>query len=215
MWVISKIGFVTKAGETKYESFYFMSDYGLRNFNIVVHLRDTETGNYKVLRNQPDSDAFLEDVRKYNPYGYINRNHNRGRIALDDVLVCIDELSLQFLDFVDHVEMLSVPKLECSFYRNLQGNFLGLDSNCTVFVQNASGRCGCTLFHALCYSTSGWVNNDFYLFCREHKDGAHGEILVVLYRVVFKDVQSARRMLAKAAVSGINPVRQHETVEIR
>lgn len=220
MWVVDKIGFITASGEVKYDTFFFMSEYGLRNFNLAIHLRDTDTGMYKVLYNKKDPRQFMQELKDLAPYGFVNRNHDLDQIALDNYFVAVDDLSLQFLDYVESIERVNIaPKDSRREFaeKRLKSEFVSVDESTSIFVVGSEERCACTLFHAICFAPDGWIGDEFYLYSSRSLDwGLLGlDWMEVCYKLKFVDVAAARRLITKAIVSGINPVSKHNTVEIR
>ena len=216
MWVVKKIGYITKKGETKYEFFQIMTDFVLGNWQTIVHLSETETGDFEVLYSKSGR-SYLDKLKELNPYGFVDGNEGSDDMLEDNYLVVVDDLSMQMLAFVDTVEEIRLvhdsPIYE--FVGKLVGSFSYLDYNRTLFMCESMPKCVCTLFNAMCYCPNGWLDDEFYLYSRKTLDWAGNalDMVDIVYRVRFCDVVGARRLLAKALVSDINPVRDLTSAE--
>lgn len=219
MWVIKKVGVQTSNRGVAYDTFICMTAHALKNYTLIVHLSNTETGDYEVLYST-DWKAFLAKLIEYNPYGFINSNGTEIRMPVrENILVALDDLSLQFLEYVVKVEEVQFTQDDpmSRWATNLRGTFIACDKSRTILECEHVNRCVCTLFHAVCHSLQGWNGDDFYLYSRRTLADPNNfnslDAVEVVYKITFCDVVRARRLLSKAAVSGINPVSEHINYE--
>lgn len=212
MWVVKKVGFVTSSGQIHDTTFQFMSSHVLHGVNTTVHLSNTETGDFEVLYSKTPL-TYLDRLKHLNPYGFVDKNAGHDAIIEDNVLVVVDDLSLQFLKYVSCVKEMRVYRAfhEHEFVSCLKGSFTALDAEFTLFDCNTVVRCACTLFHAMCYCPNGWLGDDFWLYSHQKLDcdGLAMDYVDIAYKVEFSDVVAAKRLLTKAVVSGINPVSEY------
>ena len=210
MWVVKRIGFIQQNGKTIYSTFQFMSSPVLNTSNTVVHLSESVSGDMEVLYSR-DKQNYLSKLKSLHPYGFVDNNVGLSAVTQENNLVVIDDLSLQFLGYVDSVDEVYVSDSDSKhgFVANLASSFVGLDSELSLFVVDTLDRCACTLFHAICFCSTGWLGDEFYLYSRRMLDpaGRGLDYADVVYRVRFCDVVGAKRLLTKAVVNGINPVR--------
>lgn len=213
MWYITKVGCITKLGRTIYERFHTLSKFSINNHYIIVFMQHSVTGELQTLRcrSSADARAFLAALREYSPYGFVDNNDKgNGEIVFDDYLVSIDDWSMKFTSYVDTVREIRVfqtdPRFD--FVRKLKGTCTAVDENWSIFMCDESKEIA-TLFHAMLYRPDGWFQDCFYLYSRHKLDwGKLGlEYADIVYKVEFTDKDAAYRLLAKAAVVGINPVK--------
>lgn len=213
MWLVKKIGFITSSGVTNYDKWFLMSEYGLTHFNVVIHLSNTVSGDYKVLYSR-DRKRFISQLRELQPYGFVDRNIGRDNIALEDVFVVIDDLSLRFLDFVESVEIERVPVHTAKnvFVEGLKGEFVGVDSDFSLFLCDVtnSRSVGATLFHAVCYSQDGWYGDEFYLYSRRSLEYSANDFVDIVYKITFVNPVEAKRFVMKFLMSGDNPLKAEQ-----
>lgn len=136
--------------------------------------------------------TFWERLRNRNPYGFISDRY---------MLVAIDDVSFQFLKFVAGVTTnFDLPLHERSWLCNQTHDFLFIDSANTIVcckVHQDSFRYPFTLFQAACFAEDFWKDDILYL-------GHESNNRLTAYLVMFSDVVSARRLLAKAMLLGYN-----------
>lgn len=213
MWYVTKIGYITKMGSTIYQRFHTLSDFSIHNHNLIVFMQHSVTGELQVLRcrSSADARAFLAALREYSPYGFVDNNDKgNDEIVFDDYIVPIDDWSMKFISYVDTVKEIRVystdPRFD--FVKKLQGTCTVVDENRSIFMCDGSKEIA-TLFHAMLYRPNGWYGDCFYLYGRNALD--HGklglEFVDIVYKVEFADKDSAYRLLAKASVAGINPLK--------
>lgn len=213
MWYVTKIGYITKMGSTIYERFHTLSNFSIHNHNLIVFMQNSVTGELQVLRcrSSADSRAFLAALREYSPYGFVD-NNDKGNddIVFDDYIVPIDDWSMKFISYVDTVKEVRVfqtdPRID--FVRKLKGTCTAVDENWSLFMCDESKEIA-TLFHVMLYRPDGWFKDNFYLYSRHTLDwGKLGlDYTDIAYKVEFTDKDAAYRLLAKASVAGINPLK--------
>lgn len=217
MWLVDKIAYIMSSGSTIYEQFSVGHFYTTSLLSTLIYLRNIETGDLEVLKSKSEQ-SYISQLRHYKPYGFIDNSYGSGSQVEDDVLVAVDDLSMQFLNYVSFVEVLRVPRMseDYEFVLSLESGFMALDDECSLFtLRMFSGvQCACTLFHAMCYVNNGWRGDCFYLSSRTVL-GNDGEFEYLVYRVNFCDVVAAKRFLAKAVLSKINPLSAYSGVDGR
>ena len=211
MWYIEKICSLSKEPHAvaKEELCVYYDALFRRENDIYVVLRNSKTG--RIARLTGEAGKLLDfdmDLDKYNPYGYFRKQ------AGSCMLVVIDELSMQFLEYVDKVESKFairdgviqplVWSYRLSFwYWDRERTVLNINSRYdTTFY-------ALTLFQVICYMNRGWVGDKFYL--RDTDE--------CICEVSFSDIHKARALIAKAAAMGYDPVGKllsiHEDASIR
>ena len=164
--------------------------------SISLVLRNTETDDVVRLRGEHGAWLKLEKtLMQYKPYGFESM-----QIGIY-MLIKVDERALKFLDFVEsvdfyrHCEDKAVRGLVWSFQQEFWfldnlGSFVACDD------RYADSKYAFTLFDVLVYLKRGWLGDKFYMRCTNSSTCC----------VSFSDVGKARAMLAKAAVTGYNPL---------
>lgn len=212
MWIVRKIGALWANGTVQYETNFILSQYGIQHFSLAIHLQETETGMYKVIKNKGNPN-FIDELRQISPYGFIDRNPDRQGLALDDFFCVIDDLSLKFLDYVDTVtyETVSTRSDKSSFVKDLNGEFIAADADMSIFICDVVPSRGmvATLFHTVCYDPTGWHDDGcFYLYSRRTLNMAYEEDIVdIIYKVKFINPAEAKRFVTRATVLTDNPIK--------
>lgn len=210
MWIVKKFEALTYG---RYPHIDFINDYALKVFKISVLLQEMKTGQ-RIFFDNTSPREFKSDLLKYNPYGFVNAGVESDGIAWSGgYIVEIDDLSWKMLDYVDSIERVQVPRSTKIFtpYAPSSGAFEEIVDDRTLLHCNISRGCCCTLFHAMCFNTDCWVGDEFHIYIGKGDCKSQAGVTTyfdTIFRVRFCDSAGAKRLLAKAAVSGINPVRQ-------
>lgn len=208
MWVLRKIGIMQKDGSMKYHSSYMMSLLFTKANIIELELYNTQTGETVICHNRDNKRGFLSRVLDYSPYGFINNTMKTQQDYTLNFFLCIDDLSLKFLDMVDSVERAYIKvasplgeRLRESRDSRLDGNFKAVDDMLSLFMMRG---CIGTLFDCLCYRQPIWNGGEAYMYSRDTEKNVDGEYtyVAVAYKVTFYDVAQVNRFLMKAKVSG-------------
>ena len=215
MWVIRRIGFTTVDGEIDFVPYYIASEYGLNSFYTSIWLENTKTGEEIIVDNGQDGSDLVDIVKKYSPYGYVPMHENARDMKIGHSIVCVDDLSLQFLEYVDSVSSQFSPETPAlrAFTSSLKGSFYHIDVNRTLFKCNIASTCLCTLFEAMLFCPDGWFGDEFFLYTRRVVGWSFRQSDLV-YRVKFNNVKKAKRLITKALVSGMNPISERLNVSI-
>lgn len=210
MWVVKKFEANTYG---RYPHIDFVNEYALKVFRIGVLIAETETGQRLYFDNTSPRE-FRDTIRRYNPYGFVDTGVDSDGVTWSGgYIVPIDDLSWKMLDFVESVDKIQVPRSTKIFtpYAPSSGAFEEIVPDRTLLHCLISRGCCCTLFHAMCFNTDCWVNDEFHIYIGKGDCRNQGGMTVffdTVFRIKFCDFDGAKRLLAKAAVSGINPVRQ-------
>ena len=99
MWIVKKAGFITRNGETIYDSFQYLSKTAYKFGHTVVHLSNTETGDLRVIYSN-NQDEYMSALKQLEPYGYFSCDPYSYASTLlgGDIFIEIDDSSLQFLN---------------------------------------------------------------------------------------------------------------------
>lgn len=219
MWIIKKIGFVTKKGKTVYDFFQTMTPSILKNSHTVLYLSNTETGDLEVLHST--SANYLKRLVELRPYGFIDHNGGGTSIIADNYLIQIDSRSLQMLDWIEDVEETRVLHFfeENKFMEKRNVNYYALDDNMSLFVcdtNTVNGECACTLLDAMLHCSGGWRGDKFYLNMRRVLDfSVVGEMqmLDIVLVITFCNVSAAKSLYTKCLYSGKNPVKEFASMD--
>lgn len=204
MWVVTTVVSEREGGKDHQRSLY-RSLYAVGGREPVgVVLRNTETYE-RVYLSSRTTQMFDKVIAGYKPYGWIT-SETAGIFNFpsegDELFVEIDDLSLQFLDYIDSVEYMSddADADVCDLINRIPTVFIPWDSFSTILEWTYSyGTMACTLFQVICYLPSGWHKDEYLI-----RVGVRG------FRVSFKDIARARALVAKAVSLGYNPLKNDE-----
>ena len=175
----------------------------LKRYSVDLFLCEASSGSVVTVSSANCSrDSFDREIEKYNPYGYILDSRTQfGNI--DAMFVAVDELSMEFLSYVDSVDV--VEDVDQSLLHHilyLDADFLFWDRLRTLVDVNsrAGHNLAFPLFQALCFAKLNWYDGKLYL-------RANTMSRRVGYIVNFCDESKARVMLARAAICGYNPIK--------
>lgn len=219
MWIVKKVGFITRNGETIYDSFQYLSKTAYKFGYTVVHLSNTETGDLRVIySNNPDE--YMSVLKQLEPYGYFSCDPDLyvSTSLCGDIFIEIDDSSLQFLGYVSGVST-GLVKHEFKDYIFKDKSVPSLESlntDMTLFACNTNtynGTCFCTLLSAMLFCPGSWDGDDFVMVAKTVADFQVDGYVVrdVTYRVSFNDVDSAKALYTKCLLAGENPVKLFAT----
>lgn len=182
---------------------------------IRVVLEDTITGEHPEFICDTFADVVTE-LNKVMPYGYADRVGEK--IADWNELIAVDDLSLRFLDFVEEVR----EEVTEDHYRYTGTcDVEPIDAYNSLFlcsIEEENLDCLCTLLQIVSYvanSTKGdtavfygckWFTDDEADKMTEEEYDDYNPVRK--YTVVFSDVQSAMRLIAKYRIAGNNPLQR-------
>lgn len=213
MWVVRKLVTVKDITEKKA---YSVQVYKLLNLASLTCCRvtivNTETAavRERVVYNYSDAETLYNTFR---PYGCVV---NEGAVEMITFVV-VDDLSLQFLDYVDTVAEVRLRDREQvvkQYWPKLQtgltfDSFTALDKEKSLFHYSSlykGLKGGCTLLYAISCMSFGWYLDTFLLYMRRIKNMNIRFEGVEVYRVSFSDIEQAKRLIGKIALLGENPV---------
>lgn len=217
MWLIRKCGFKGSHQTNSYAPFLYVTRFMRANFIILAQLYNTDTGEVKDMQFKGIA-SLKEMVLEYDPYGFIVVPEGVGGFdGQTFLMVAIDNLSWKFLGLVSDISKVTLSDTH-SLYRGLSMEFsetVAMDKSNSIFdVSNSAlraARCASTLFGIACFSKAGWYNDELYFrtSIMPQFDGENGlRNFMIAYRVRFTDKEKARSLVAKAVMSGFNPILQ-------
>lgn len=213
MWVVRKLTTIRGGIKTDVKS---VQVYQLLNFagidSCLVSVEDTKTGLFREHNVSGYRDA-VEFCNLFHPYGCVVGD---GAVEMITFVV-IDDLSLQFLGYVDKVAEVRMrdredivkkywPKLTSG---SLFDSFTALDKDKSLFhysslYKNLKGTC--TLLHAVSHMDFGWYSSTFLLYMRRIRNMNTRFEGVELYQVHFNNLEQAKRLIGKMALVGNNMI---------
>lgn len=174
------------------------------SMTLVVTMKDTQTGETRDITNVDGASYFLAELRLYQPYGFIDLSIYGDYSFI--TLVVIDDKSLEFLGFVDKIEIISVTSRDemRSLVCSLVGHFEHLCEDMSILKTQGAV---CTLYHAMCRRPKGWYKDDFYLFAFQNASNVPEKYITwYVYKISFCDLPSAKRWMTRAMTLGFDPV---------
>lgn len=223
MWVVSSIIVDGKEAHSIY-TVDFMKEHpefspgGMRGVfphQLKITTMNIDTGETETAHGCFGSD-FADLIKKYKPYGFAKEfvypylSYNKK--AKTGAFVVTTKVDVQFLEIVKSVRRVplfvgmqanEISTLGHKLYRYEHCWFDSINKEKTLFVgEPAKGgvKVVCSLFEAICYQSDGWFGDTFYLAAPLWSKLE----LPFAYKVRFKDVQKARRMISKAAMMNNN-----------
>lgn len=191
---------------------------------VGVKLSDTENPDVCLLLRGRYKEV-LQELQQRRPYGYFELEEGYKRCVR--FVTAVDKLSVKFLDLIDDIQKIRVLETDTDYkvFSVLKGRFRSVDPLHTVFnwwPNNELPGTVCSLLGAMLFRRDCWIGDNFYISECPHMYQIDEEQVkgVVVYKVSFLDVPYVRRLLIKAAVSGMNPImdfisEQHRTTEFR
>lgn len=218
MYVIRECGIYDMSGSYRTEPHLIINFSKISNPHLRIVLCSTESDEAVILHSWPHNKEFYNKILDLKPYGFVDRMETGEKSPLNgDAFVCVDDLDLQMLsyvdtveckrvyddsplkDFVDDLSVKSVPDGTTSlkeFASKLYGGFRAIDRHKTFFYYN--GRIY-SFFKSMCRRPHGWLGEEFYLLSDEVIDweGYNPVTYRRIYRVSFTDYTAAKRLQTK------------------
>lgn len=201
MFVIREIGFFMSGGRYHTQSSYIGPENELFRYNMILYLKDTETGEQKVLRTRPDIEQFVHELHVIQPYGFVSGGGHDG----EDIFVAVSDLDWELLSYVESVDEVrfSVKSDMAEFAKSLRGQYTAVGDTWSLFVL---GDFALTLLGAMKAWKGGWHGDEFYIYNRKAVDWNTEDLGVDYYhhcyRVSFCDAVKAKRLFTKYLVLG-------------
>lgn len=211
MWLIRDIILeyegIGRRQERYTQLFDFVHDTGV---SPCLTLYNTATGESQTIQFYSYRDC-LATLRSCHPYGFVD---GQGMVGQPSYVIVVDDMSVQFLEYVDSVERVFIEREDIHKYSSvihLNSYFSAMDSlrslfECHVDTVHSYG----TLFQVMGYVQTGWIGDDFYLYggkkYEQYTEFRRGVDYV--YKIVFCDIDNAKRMLLKAGLAYANPLRE-------
>lgn len=221
MWRVSHIYIVPSAGEpdVPLPCVHFTGKLRRKLYNLTVRLED-DAGNAAVLegyewrtaglsRRFLTWEALSEELKNYNPYGYVPGSTGGENF----ILSAVDDVSYKFLDYVDRI--VPVKFDQYTKYANLNSayGFVFVDNLKSLVDINPmrSIKRAFPLFQATCFAPDGWREDGYYMW---NTQGS------TLYRAEFTDMHEARAFVGKQTmrkygnpmIKGIGVIRSHADI---
>lgn len=228
MWIVSKL--IVDGAERPYlYTNDFLNDHpdlrcnggmsGYYPHQLKVTITDTETGAVETHHGCFSQD-FEDFIKEYKPYGFASGfvfpYLSYMKDAKTGAFVVATALDIRFLELVKSVRKVPIflgtqsgklLKWGDELYRYEHCLFDAINKEKTLFVgqpEKDMQKIVCSLFDAVCYQSDGWFGDTFYLAAPLWSKLE----LPFAYRVRFKDVKKAKRMIGKALLMNSNSFSQ-------
>ena len=200
MWFVTAVGNMKSDGTFIERPYYVAVRANMRFLRLRVVLTDSETGETKTIDCYRNAMAFLVELDKFDPVGFFSIQSSEPRYGF----LPYDVTSLEFAKAVDRVEVMDMDLSDTKLFTLIHAKreFGCVDSKMFVFD---SEDCLCTLYYAVCSVLSCFIDDEFYLFGGRLEDSKGMEVFRA-YKVTFKDLKIARRMITKASLLDFNPL---------
>lgn len=204
------IEFLPDGSKTDFKSLPFRPR-GKFDCEVYVRLEETRTGQCTEFRCHTGV-ALAEWLSQVKPYGFANRVDEK--VADNNELIVIDDISLKFLEYVDTVLVSGLDEFQS---RPLNLEFEPIDDDMSLFICISDGRERvCTLLQAVCYAPGSIVGDKAVFYGTEWFSDFDVELMSDeeydnydpnrKFTVVFSDFQSAMRLINKYRTVGHNPL---------
>lgn len=202
MWYVADVEKLALSSNAQYEEpAPSISKSNPTKCQINLKLVDSETNKSVTLSNYPDTKKFFELLALYKPYGSFPEEEYFDEIHF----LPIDPLSIKFLDYVDRVDVVTIDSESSAF------NFMTRVSNALLGICESIDKEHSlfkityhkvykTLLQTLCMKPFQSFGDVSYIYNMEVEAN-----VFAAFKVVFNDVEAAKRLIAKASVKWSEP----------